>query len=141
MATSGPIVVLLHGLEGSRESRYAAWTLQRLHEAGYRGVLLHFRGCSGEINRKANGYHSGHTDDFDHFLRLLRAREPGTRIAAVGYSLGGNALLKWLGEHAGDTLLETAIAVSVPFRLAECSDAINRGFARIYQHHLMMRMR
>lgn len=136
----GPIVVLLHGLEGSRESRYAGWMLKRLHEAGYRGVLLHFRGCSGEVNRMANGYHSGHTADFDHFIRNLREREPATPIAAIGYSLGGNALLKWLGEKKPAAELDTAIAVSVPFRLAACSAALNRGFARLYQKHLLRRM-
>lgn len=137
---SGPIVILLHGLEGSRKSRYAAWMLKHLHNAGYRGVLLHFRSCSGEVNRKASAYHSGHTVDFDYFLRQLRAQEPTTRIAAIGYSLGGNALLKWLGEHPDEKLLETAVAVSVPFRLNLCSDAINQGFARIYQAHLLRRM-
>ena len=136
----GPIVILLHGLEGSRRSRYAAWMLKALHDAGYRGVLLHFRGCSGELNRKASGYHSGHTADFDHFLRLVQEREPLAPVAAIGYSLGGNALLKWLGEHSGEHRLETAIAVSVPFHLERCSTAINRGFARVYQRHLMRRM-
>lgn len=138
----GPVVILLHGLEGSRESRYAGWMLKRLHDFGYRGVLLHFRGCSGESNRMANGYHSGHTGDFDHFIRQLRKREPATPIAAIGYSLGGNALLKWLGETdaSGRSELETAVAVSVPFRLAECSAAIDRGFARLYQKHLLRKM-
>lgn len=137
---SGPIVILLHGLEGSRKSRYAAWMLKHLHDSGYRAVLLHFRSCSGEVNRKASAYHSGHTDDFDYFLRQLRAKEPATRIAAIGYSLGGNALLKWLGEHPAENMLETAVAVSVPFRLNLCSEAINQGFARIYQAHLLRRM-
>lgn len=136
----GPIVILLHGLEGSRESRYAAWMMKRLGDAGYRGVLLHFRGCSGEPNRQANGYHSGHTADFDYFLRSIRAREPETPLAAIGYSLGGNALLKWLGENAGERILRTAVAVSVPFRLDLCAEAINRGVSRIYQKHLIGRM-
>jgi len=139
--THGPIVVLLHGLEGSRDSRYAAWLLRRVHDLGWRGVLLHFRGCSGEPNRLARGYHSGHTEDFDHFLKLLRQREPDSDIAAVGYSLGGNVLLKWLGETGDAGSLFTAVAVSVPFRLEECSSAIERGFARIYQSHLLRRMR
>ncbi|HEX6927835.1 MAG TPA: hydrolase [Gammaproteobacteria bacterium] len=140
IGNDGPIVILLHGLEGSRRSRYAAWMLRHLHDVGYRAVVLHFRGCSGEPNRTAGSYHSGHTTDFDFFLRKLRAREPDARIAAIGYSLGGNALLKWLGENAGERLLETAVAVSVPFRLERCSTAINRGFARVYQYHLMRRM-
>lgn len=136
----GPIVILLHGLEGSSRSRYASWMLKRLHDNGWRGVLLHFRGCSGEANRQANGYHSGHTADFDYFVNRLRTREPDTVLAAIGYSLGGNALLKWLGENPGQQQLATAVAVSVPFRLAECSDAINRGFAKVYQAHLLRRM-
>lgn len=146
--TEGPIVVLLHGLEGSRESRYAAWMMKHLDDAGYRAVLLHFRGCSGEPNRTAGSYHSGHTADFDFFLRLLHEREPNARVAAIGYSLGGNALLKWLGQNGDNDAgkntrkrqLETGVAVSVPFRLEYCSAAINRGFARIYQAHLMRRM-
>lgn len=137
----GPIVVILHGLEGSRDSRYAAWLLKHVHDLGWRGVLLHFRGCSGEVNRLASGYHSGHTSDFDHFLKLLHEREPDVPVAAVGYSLGGNVLLKWLGETGSASTLFTAVAVSVPFRLDECSNAIDRGFARIYQAHLLRRMR
>lgn len=136
----GPIVVLLHGLEGSIRSRYAGWMLKRLDDAGYRPVLLNFRSCSGEPNRKPNSYHSGHTADFDYFFRLLREREPQVRLAAIGYSLGGNALLKWLGEQGDAALVETAVAVSVPFRLGECSAAINEGVSKLYQRHLMGRM-
>lgn len=137
---NGPVVILLHGLEGSRDSRYAAWMLKRLDDAGYRGVILHFRSCSGEPNRKASAYHSGHTEDFNYFLDLLRNREPTARVAAIGYSLGGNALLKWLGEKGCASTLETAVAVSVPFRLDQCSRAVNRGFSRVYQRHLLRRM-
>ncbi|MDX1443186.1 MAG: hydrolase [Gammaproteobacteria bacterium] len=139
--SSGPIVVLLHGLEGNIESRYAGWMLKRLDESGYRPVLLNFRSCSGEVNRKPNSYHSGHTADFDHFVRLVHEREPGVRMAAIGYSLGGNALLKWLGENGRQDLVETGIAASVPFRLAECSEAVNEGLSKIYQKHLMGRMK
>lgn len=137
---SGPVVVLLHGLEGSIRSRYAGWMLQRLDVAGYRPVLLNFRSCSGEPNRKPNSYHSGHTADFDHFFKLLRQREPGVRLAAIGYSLGGNALLKWLGEQGDKALLETAVAASVPFRLDQCAEAVNEGLSKLYQFHLMRRM-
>lgn len=138
--TQGPIVVLLHGLEGSIKSRYAGWMLKRLHDAGYRGVVLHFRGCSGELNRKAQGYHSGHTADFNFFIHELKQREPSTPLAALGYSLGGNALLKWLGDNPDQTLIETGVAVSVPFDLKACSTTVNIGFAKIYQYHLLKRM-
>lgn len=137
----GPLVVVLHGLEGSLESRYAAGILRAVQSHGWRGLLLYHRGCSGEINRLPQGYHSGHTADLDYLLHELRRREPDTPLAAVGYSLGGNVLLKWLGETADNALLESAVAVSVPFDLAVCSDRINRGFSKHYQRHLMQRMK
>lgn len=136
-----PIVILLHGLEGSIRSRYAAWMLKRLRDAGYRPVIMHSRSCSGEINRKPQSYHSGHTADFDHFFRLIREREPATPMAAIGYSLSGNAILKWLADNPEQVLLRTAVAVSVPFDLEACSRAVNRGFAKVYQFHLMQRMK
>lgn len=138
---SGPLVIVLHGLEGSLESRYAAGILRAVEARGWRGLLLYHRGCSGEINRLPQGYHSGQTADFDFLLRELRRREPATPLAAVGYSLGGNVLLKWLGETADAELLETAVAVSVPFELGLCSRQINEGFSKNYQRHLMQRMK
>lgn len=136
-----PIVILLHGLEGSIRSRYAAWMLKRLADAGYRPVIMHSRSCSGEINRKPQSYHSGHTADFDHFFRQIREREPATPMAAIGYSLSGNAILKWLSENPAQVLLRTAVAVSVPFDLDQCSHSVNHGFSKIYQAHLMQRMK
>lgn len=135
-----PIVIVLHGLEGSIESPYAASLLAALASARYRGALLHFRGCSGEPNRLPRAYHSGDTEHLVHFLRVLEAREPGVPRAAVGFSLGGNALLKWLGETGDAAQLVTAVAVSVPFELARCAAAMDRGFSRIYQHQLIARM-
>lgn len=135
-----PTVVVLHGLEGSIESPYAASLMRSLAAAGLRGALLHFRGCSGEPNRLPRAYHSGDTAHLEHFLGLLATREPGVPRAAVGYSLGGNALLKWLGETGDATRLMAAFAVSVPFELARCADAMDRGFSRIYQRQLIARM-
>lgn len=138
---SGPIVIVLHGLEGSIRSHYAAGIMQRIDELGYRGALIHFRGCSGEPNRLPIGYHSGFTQDLEYFTGLLKQREPDTKLAAVGYSLGGNALLKWLGEspHAGR--LTTGVAVSVPFDLADASRVIEQGMARLYKWSLLRRMK
>jgi len=134
---SGPIVLLFHGLEGSSRSHYARAMLAALPRHGLRGVLMHFRGCSGEPNRLPRAYHSGDTGDIDFLVRTLQRREPGTPLAAVGYSLGGNALLKWLGEQGAQAPVTCAAAVSVPFLLHESSAHLNRGFARIYQRHLM----
>jgi uncharacterized protein len=137
----GPIVVVLHGLEGSIRSHYAAGIMQRIDELGYRGALIHFRGCSGEPNRLPIGYHSGFTQDFEYFSGLLKQREPETPLAAIGYSLGGNALLKWLGESPNTHRLVTGIAVSVPFDLADASRVIETGFSRLYKWNLLGRMK
>ena len=134
---SGPIVIIFHGLEGSSRSHYARGMLSTLPQHGLRAVLMHFRGCSGETNRLARAYHSGDTGDIDFLVRTLRAREPNTPLAVIGYSLGGNALLKWLSEQGKDAPVQCAAAVSVPFLLHESTARMNRGLSRIYQWHLM----
>jgi hypothetical protein len=133
----GPIVVILHGLEGSSRSQYIRGLLKTLKAQGWRGVVLHFRGCSGEPNRLARGYHSGETSDLAWVIDHLRRREPNTPIAAVGYSLGGNVLLKWLGERGAGAPLQAAVAVSVPFVLQEAADRFCRSFSRLYQWALL----
>ncbi|HVC38294.1 MAG TPA: hydrolase [Gammaproteobacteria bacterium] len=138
---TGPIVIVLHGLEGSIKSRYAARIMQRIHAMGLRGALPHFRGCSGEPNRLSIGYHSGFTQDLEYFTGLLKQREPQTPLAAVGYSLGGNVLLKWLGESPNAGRLVTGVAVSVPFDLADASRVIEKGASRLYKWSLLGRMR
>ncbi|HEX6549061.1 MAG TPA: hydrolase [Gammaproteobacteria bacterium] len=137
----GPIIIVLHGLEGSIRSRYAAAIMQRIDELGFRGALIHFRGCSGEPNRLPIGYHSGFTQDLEYFSGLLKEREPGTPLAAVGYSLGGNALLKWLGESPNAHRLTTGVAVSVPFDLADASRIIETGWSQLYKWELLGRMK
>ncbi|MHB8403925.1 MAG: hydrolase [Gammaproteobacteria bacterium] len=141
LGKTGPIVIVLHGLEGSIKSRYAARIMQRIHEMGLRGALPHFRGCSGEPNRLPIGYHSGFTLDLEYFTGLLKQQEPDTPLAAVGYSLGGNVLLKWLGESPHADRLKTGVAVSVPFDLADASRVIEQGMSRIYKWSLLDRMR
>jgi uncharacterized protein len=139
-SSCGPIVILLHGLEGSIHSAYAKGMLRVLQHQGYCPVFLHFRGCSGEPNRLPRAYHSGETADLAYVVNLLAQRYPGTPLAAVGYSLGGNALLKWLGETKHDNPLSCAVAVSVPFLLHQVTDRLRRGFSRIYQRRLLRRL-
>lgn len=139
--TTGPIVILLHGLEGSSRSHYARGMLNALPRHGLRAVLMHFRGCSGEPNRLPRAYHSGETGDLNFLVNTLREREPDTALAAIGYSLGGNVLLKWLGEQRERAPLKAAVAVSVPFLLHESVAHMNRGFARLYQGHLLHRLK
>ena len=139
--TDGPLVVMLHGLEGSVHSHYARGMLDALPRHGLRAVLMHFRGCSGEPNRLPRAYHSGETTDLDYLLQVLRQREPDTALAAIGYSLGGNVLLKYLGERGTATPLAAAVAVSVPFLLHESTARMNRGFSRLYQWHLLDKLK
>jgi predicted alpha/beta-fold hydrolase len=138
---NGPIVIVLHGLEGSIDSSYARGMLALVDRLGWRGALLHFRGCSGEPNRLPIGYHSGFTVDLNFFVSRLRAAEPATPLAAVGYSLGGNVLLKWLGERGRSAPVATAVAVSVPFDLAVAADTVEQGASRIYNWYLLRSMR
>jgi uncharacterized protein len=134
---TGPIVLVLHGLQGSTRSKYAAGLLQALSAYGYRAVLMHFRGCSGEPNRLPHSYHSGETRDPAFVIDWLHARFPHEPLAAIGFSLGGNALLKLLAEQGNSCRLKIAIAVSVPFLLHEGADQFNRGLSRLYRQYLL----
>ncbi len=135
------LVILLHGLGGSVDSVYVAGLLRSFNQAGYRGVLMQFRGSSGEPNRLPRAYHSGETGDLAYLLECLHQREPCTKKAIVGVSLGGNVLLKWLGETGSQSLIHAAAAVSVPFQLNIVTERINKGFSRIYQVYLLKKLR
>lgn len=137
----GPLVIVLHGLEGSSRSKYARGLLRTIDALGWRGLVMHFRGCSGEPNRLPRSYHSGDTRDFQFLVDMLRAREPNTPLAAVGYSLGGNVLLKWLGEVREAAPLVAAVAVSAPLLLQESADRLDRGLSRVYQWALLRTLR
>ncbi len=137
----GPIVILLHGIAGNLDSPYIKRSLSAFIEHGWRGALLYFRGCSGTSNRLPRYYHSGDTADIHYVLTQLSTREPHTDIACVGYSLGGNVLLKWLGENQQQNLLKAAVAISVPFELNKAANRINSGFSRVYQWLLLREMR
>lgn len=141
IAPDAPLVIFLHGLGGDVNSKYIVGLLHAVNQRGWRGVLMHFRGAGREPNRLARAYHSGDTADLDYFLRILHEREPQTKKAVVGFSLGGNVLLKWLGEQGQQSLIHGAAAVSVPFQLGLVADKINRGFSRFYQNYLLKRLR
>ena len=130
--SNGPVVLVLHGLEGSLQSHYTGGILQALAASGYRAVLMYFRGCSGEPNRLARSYHSGETGDLATVVQHITRQHPDTPLAVIGYSLGGNVLLKWLGETGGRDGLATAVAVSVPFDLDLAAIHLeNGGIVRI----------
>ncbi|CAN5675042.1 alpha/beta fold hydrolase [soil metagenome] len=138
-----PRLVILHGLEGTIRSHYAQGLLHEADRRGWGADLLIFRSCGGEMNRARRFYHSGETSDVAFVIDRLVAAEPARAILAAGVSLGGNVLLKYLGER-GDALpaqLKAAAAISVPFDLARSSVQIQKGFARLYQWHFMRSLR
>lgn len=139
--TGAPPVVLLHGLEGNSRSPYIRGLAAALAAEHFCVAVMHFRGCGGRPNRRPRGYHSGETGDLDFFLGVLRRRFPGRRPAAVGFSLGGNVLLRYLARGDVEDSLFAAAAVSVPFDLAQAADNLQRGFARFYQWWLLRTMK
>ena len=137
-----PLVILLHGLEGSiRSSNYAKGMLKALAKAGFQAVFMHFRGCSGEHNKYIRAYHAGETKDFDFVLKTIRKRHPSIPIAAIGFSLGGNVLLKYLGETQDSNSLCCAVAISIPFEINRFADRIQKGFSALYQKLLISQLR
>lgn len=135
------IVLVLHGLEGDINSHYINGILYRLEQSGFRPVLMHFRGCSGRVNKLARAYHSGDTGDLAYIVEHIRSVTGDYPYAAVGFSLGGNVLLKWLGETAEGNPLTKAVAVSVPFRLHDAAKRLERGVSKIYRQHLLASLR
>lgn len=135
-----PLVLVLHGLEGSSTRRYVLSACRELLARGIRPVAMNFRGCSGEMNRRPRFYHSGETADPTFVLKGLRRAFPGRKVGALGFSLGGNALLKLLGERedGGGGLVDAAAAISVPFDLAEGSGYLERTFmGRLYTRYFL----
>jgi predicted alpha/beta-fold hydrolase len=129
-----PLVVLFHGLEGNSGSHYVRALSAHVVEAGWRLAIPHFRGCSGEPNRLARAYHSGDSAEIGWMLGQFAAEAQGTPLAAIGISLGGNALLKFLGEagQQAQGMLRCAVAVSAPLDLMAAGEALGRGFNRVY---------
>jgi predicted alpha/beta-fold hydrolase len=138
-----PLVALFHGLEGSSRSHYALALMAALRERGMRGVVVHFRGCSGEPNRLRRAYHSGDAQEIDWILRRLRAQNSDPPLYAVGVSLGGNALLKWLGEQhaAAAEVIAAAAAISAPVDLMAAGNALETGFNLIYTLNFLASMK
>lgn len=125
------LLTLFHGLEGSSASHYAQTLTAAATRRGYVVAVPHFRTCSGEENRLPRAYHSGDSDEIDFMLRTTRAAYPELPAVGVGVSLGGNALLKWLGEPR-EHRLDAAVAISAPVDLAAGGAALGRGFNLVY---------
>lgn len=140
-APGQPFVVLFHGLEGSSDSHYARSLMAAVAARGWSGAVPHFRGCSGELNRAARFYHSGDAIELDWILRRLRPRATG-RFFVAGVSLGGNALLRWLGEsqHQAE-IVDVACAVSAPMDLARGGESLSSGFNMLYTRMFLRSMK
>lgn len=138
-----PVVLVLHGLEGCSDSGYVRQLCAELAARGMRAAALNFRSRGGEPNRLRRFYHSGETGDTAFVLGRLRERWPRVPIGAVGFSLGGNALVKLLGERgeAARELLDAAVAVSVPYDLAAGADALEEGLGRMYTAYFLRSLR
>ncbi len=130
-ARAARLLVLFHGLEGSSASHYARALAAYAADRGWRFALPHFRGCSGVLNRLPRAYHSGDSDEVDWMLK--RFAQGGAAVYPVGVSLGGNVLLKWLGERGTQAarLVRRAAAISAPIDLAASGNALDRGFNRL----------
>ncbi|MGF1765083.1 hydrolase [Aliivibrio kagoshimensis] len=136
-AQNKPLFILFHGLEGSFESPYANGLLHAAKQQGWLGVMMHFRGCSGELNRHPHAYHSGETSDPRLFLQMIQQRFPENKKVAVGISLGGNVLTRYLAQYHSEPILDAAAVVSAPLDLGACSERIQLGFSKVYQRYLL----
>ena len=134
-----PLVVLFHGLEGCSRSHYARALMQALAAIGWNGVVPHFRGCSGRPNRLLRAYHSGDSAEIGWILARIAARYREAPVFAAGVSLGGNALLKWLGEQGESARrhIAGAAAICPPLDLVVSGTALGQGFNRVYSHRFL----
>jgi len=132
----GPLTIIMHGLAGCSRSHYVRGLVTELARHGIRSVVMHHRGCSGQLNRLDRSYHAGETGDIATLVKTIKRREPATPLAIVGYSLGGNMLLKWLAGKS-EPPVSAAVAVSVPFLLEPGVARMERGWSRLYQWRLV----
>ena len=141
--SEAPLVALFHGLEGSSRSHYARALVHGALARGWQAVVVHFRGCSGEPNRLARAYHSGDAAEADWILRRLVAHKRRRPLYAIGVSLGGNVLLKWLGERGASArdVIAGAAAISAPVDLMASGECLGRGFNLLYTRNFLGTMK
>ena len=141
---NAPLVVIFHGLEGGSNSHYIISIKNILQQYGWHSVVIHFRGCSGSPNRLPRAYHAGDSKEIDWMVkRIVQENRQNNAedqpVYAIGVSLGGNALLKWLGEQgeAAKSWINGVAAISVPLDLAAAGAALDSGFNQVYTHHFL----
>lgn len=138
---SDTIITLFHGLEGSTKRYYMVELMKALIREGHSVVGVNFRGCGSQLNDQPRFYHSGETNDYQTVFNWVDNNHPNKKIGAVGFSLGGNALIKYLGEKQHSTPLQAAVAVSVPYDLRLGSIVLSKGFHRIYEYRFLRTLR
>ena len=140
-ATTRPMLVLFHGLEGSSASHYAQAFASWAEQAQIDLVIPHFRGCSGELNLAPRAYHSGDHVEIDWILKRLAQRQTIQPLVAAGVSLGGNALMRWAGEQGGVAAQTVKAVASIcsPLDLAASGQAIGQGFNRQVYTRMFLR--
>ncbi len=145
---TGPRLLILHGLEGSSFSVYAQGFLGRARRRSWPATVIHFRTCARRLddrmtwlpNKRPRFYHSGDTGDLDLIARAFKEREPKRPLFAVGVSLGGNVLLKWMADHSDQRLIERAATISVPYDLEGTARNLSGGASRLYLRHFFPSM-
>ncbi|HMQ46694.1 MAG TPA: alpha/beta fold hydrolase [Saprospiraceae bacterium] len=136
---SDSFALILHGLESSTERPYIKWMVQRFNQAGWDAAALNFRGCSGEPNRLLRSYHIGETDDTHFVLESILQQKDYRRVVLVGFSLGGNVVLKYLGENASrlPKALKAGVAFSVPCDIITANVEIHKWHNKLYLLNFM----
>ncbi|MBD1583566.1 hydrolase [Pseudoalteromonas sp. S16_S37] len=138
---NAPLAIVLHGLEGNINSFYAKGMLKALTQKGFDAVLMHFRNCSRQANRLPRAYHSGETSDLGFLIHTLKQRYVDRPLYAVGFSLGGNVLAKYLGEQQTQSGLHGAAVISAPHHLSSSCQVIRKSCYGLYQKYLLDRMK
>jgi uncharacterized protein len=138
-----PMLVVFHGLEGDSSSPYALNLMHEARSRGWRGMVAHFRGCGGEINRLPRAYHSGDSAEIEWILKRARSEAPNQALYVASISLGGNATMKYLGDHGNDAakVVTAAAAVSAPLDLMAAGEALEQGFCKIYTKRFLRTMK
>jgi len=131
------VAILTHGLEGSSTQSYIRGLAAALVAAGWDVLAWNFRGCSGEPNRLLRAYHSGETGDLA--AVIARAATDYQKIALVGFSLGGNVVLKYLGEAPPHPAVAACVAISAPIDLAACAGQLDARWSnRLYLRRFLV---
>jgi uncharacterized protein len=135
---TAPTFVLFHGLEGSSKSAYACALMAHAQKKKWRGMVAHFRGCSGENNRLMRAYHSGDSEHINFVLQTVRQQFSNSPIYIAGVSLGGNAMLKWLGvSGTAANFVNAAFAISPPHDLEAGALVLSQGFNQKYTDNFL----